>query len=240
MREIYFIVIFFIAKGLLNPTFEEFSYFFLLNVIGISKFTFALLVLIGNICHVVGALFYKAFCRSVETRWMVLFAMIVAVFSTFLNFCFAKRWNTDIGISDLVFLLFTDIVFSVVGTLLYTLPILALFAKITPAKIEGTIFAFLTGTMNLASTVISPGMGTWINHQFVGVNKKDLSNYSTLCLVAFIGSILTLALLPLIPTKEMIIENREVRKTAEIKKKKERKERRAKKDDPENKSLMMD
>lgn len=202
MREIYFIVIFFIAKGILNPTFEEFSYFFLLNVIGISKFMFALLVLIGNICHVVGALFYKAFCRSVETRWMVLFAMLVQVVSTFLNFCFAKRWNKDIGISDLVFLLFTDIVFSVVGTLLYTLPILALFAKITPAKIEGTIFAFLTGTMNLASTVISPGMGTWINHQFVGVNKKDLSNYSTLCLIAFIGSILTIALLPLIPTKE--------------------------------------
>jgi len=55
---------------------------------------------------------------------------------------------------------------------LYSLPILALFAKITPAKIEGTIFAFLTGTMNLASTVIQPGMGTLINSKFVGANKK--------------------------------------------------------------------
>jgi hypothetical protein len=84
---------------------------------------------------------------------------------------------------------------------LYSLPILALFAKITPAKIEGTIFAFLTGTMNLASTVIQPGMGTLINAKFVGVNKKDLSGYSTLCLVAFICSIVTFILLPLIPTK---------------------------------------
>lgn len=202
MREIYCIVIFFIAKGILNPTFEEFSYFFLLNVIGISKFMFALLVLIANVCHIIGALLYKAFCRNVETRWMILGAMITLIVSTFLNFCFAKRWNLEIGISDMVFLLFTDIVFGVVGTLLYSLPILALFAKITPAKIEGTIFAFLTGTMNLATSVISPGMGTFINHQFVGVNKKDLSNYSTLCLIAFIGAILTLALLPLIPTKE--------------------------------------
>ena len=47
MREIYMIVIFFIAKGILNPSFEEFSYFFLLNVIGITKFMFALLILIG-------------------------------------------------------------------------------------------------------------------------------------------------------------------------------------------------
>ena len=47
MKEIYFVVIFFILRGILNPTFEEFTYFFLLNVIGVSKFIFAVLVLIG-------------------------------------------------------------------------------------------------------------------------------------------------------------------------------------------------
>ena len=58
-----------------------------------------------------------------------------------------------------------DVVFNALSTMLYNLPILSLFAKITPVKIEGTIFAFLTGTMNFASTVISPGIGTWINYQ---------------------------------------------------------------------------
>lgn len=163
LREIYCVIIFFILKGVLNPSFEQFSYFFLLNVIGISKFMFALLVLIGQICHVIGALIYKAFCRDIDTRRMILYAMITGALGAFLNYVFAKRWNLSIGINDLVFLLFTDVVFSVVGTVLYSLPILALFAKITPAKIEGTIFAFLTGTMNLASGVISPAMGTWIN-----------------------------------------------------------------------------
>lgn len=114
MREIYFIIIFFIAKGILNPTFEEFSYFFLLNVIGISKFLFAILVLIGQICHVIGALVYKAFCRNIDTRWMVFFAMIVASLSAFLNYCFAKRWNQNWGINDMVFLFFTDVVFNVI------------------------------------------------------------------------------------------------------------------------------
>jgi Na+/melibiose symporter-like transporter len=206
MREIYCIVIFFIAKGVLNPSFEEFSYFFLLNVIGISKFMFALLVLIGQICHIIGALVYKSFFRSTDTRTMVLFAMISGVTSTFLNYCFAKRWNKEWGISDLFFLLFTDVVFSVVGTVLYTLPILALFAKITPPKVEGTIFAFLTGTMNLAGTVISPGMGSFINKQFIGCNKRDLSRYPDLILIQLVCSILTFTLLPLIPTKELIRE----------------------------------
>lgn len=43
MREIFQVVIFFVALAILNPKFEEFSYFFLLNVIGISKFMFSIL-----------------------------------------------------------------------------------------------------------------------------------------------------------------------------------------------------
>ena len=85
---------------------------------------------------------------------MIFWATLLHLIGAFLNFVFAKRWNLEIGISDYVFLFFTDVVFSVIQTLFYTLPIMALFAKITPKRIEGTTFAFLTGTMNLASTVI--------------------------------------------------------------------------------------
>jgi hypothetical protein len=40
---------------------------------------------------------------------------------------------------------------------------MAYFAKVTPTKIEGTIFAFLTGVMNLSYTLIAPATGTFIN-----------------------------------------------------------------------------
>jgi len=163
MREIYQLVFFFLALATINPSFSEFSYFFLLNVIGISKLMFSMLVLIGQCCHILGALIYKAFCRNVDTRTMVLISFICSIVSAFLNFCFAKRWNLAWGIPDMVFLLFTDVVFAIISVLLYTLPIMALFAQITPKKIEGTTYAFLTGTMNFGSTVISPGIGTFIN-----------------------------------------------------------------------------
>ena len=114
---------------------------------------------------------------------MVIFAMIATALGTFLNFVLAKRWNLEIGIDDMVYVVFTDVVFNVLSTLLFTLPVLSLFAKITPPKIEGTIFAFMTGTLNFSSTVISPGIGTFINYEFVGVNKNDLSSYSTLILI---------------------------------------------------------
>ena len=45
--EIYCIVIYFLLDGITNPSFSDFTYFFLMNVIGVSKFMFAMIVLIG-------------------------------------------------------------------------------------------------------------------------------------------------------------------------------------------------
>lgn len=90
----------------------------------------------------------------------------MAVISTFLSYCFAMRWNVQFGISDLVFIIFTDVVFGCLSLALNVLPCLALFAKITPPGIEGTIFAFLTGSWNFADGVLSPMVGTEINSLF--------------------------------------------------------------------------
>ena len=84
------------------------------------------------------------------------------------------------------------------------LPTLALFAKITPTKIEGTVFAFLTGTTNLASVVISPLVGVWINEHYVGVTADNLSNYKMLCLISMLTSFLGFLIIPLIPMQEQI------------------------------------
>lgn len=84
------------------------------------------------------------------------------------------------------------------------LPTLALFAKITPTKIEGTVFAFLTGTSNLASIIISPLVGVWINDHFTHVTANDLSNYKNLCLIGIVSSFLGFLIIPLIPKKEEI------------------------------------
>ena len=138
----------------------------------------------------------------------------------------------------MVFLFLTDVIFSIISTILYNLPILALFAKITPARIEGTIFAFLTGTMNLANSVISPNVGVFINHQFVGVNKRDLSKYWILVLIGLIGSILTFALLPLIPTRTQLREWKEVEEAKYKEEAAVRRERRNKRYEDEAKELM--
>lgn len=96
-------------------------------------------------------------------RTVLFWNVILGVIGAFLNYCFAMRWNLAIGIPDYGFLIFTDVVFGAIAMSFGTLPVLALFAKITPRRIEGTMFAFLTGTSNLDQGVLQPMMGSWIN-----------------------------------------------------------------------------
>lgn len=114
------------------------------------------------------------------------------------------RWNQLFGISDLIFIVFTDVVFGCLSLALNVLPCLALFAKITPPGIEGTIFAFLTGSWNFADGVLSPMVGTQVNNFFGHVTAKDLTNYPRLKLISFICSFIGFVILPLIPLKKDI------------------------------------
>ncbi len=70
------------------------------------------------------------------------------------------RLNLRFNISDGFFIVVTDTIFGIMIQAMNFLPTLALFAKITPHKIEGTVFAFLTGTSNLASIILSLAQAT--------------------------------------------------------------------------------
>jgi len=68
----------------------------------------------------------------------------------------------------MVLIIFSDVVGDILGQAFGSLPMMVLFAKIIPKNIEATCFAFLTGTINLMST-LSGIIGAWINTTFVGV-----------------------------------------------------------------------
>jgi hypothetical protein len=199
MPEIYMTLSFFILNGLTSPSFGQFGYFFMINVAHITKFQFAMLGVISRVCHILGTMYYKAYLKDVETRTIIFWSTVISVFSTFIHYCFAMRFNLYFGISDIIFVIFTDVVFGCLALAMNVLPSLALFAKITPPGIEGTIFAFLTGSWNFADTVLSPLIGATLNKQFVGVSAKNLTNYHTLCLFSFICSFTGFILVPLIP-----------------------------------------
>jgi hypothetical protein len=139
-----------------------------------------------------------------EVRTLLNWATLFWIIQSFSSLAFALRLNLLLGINDILFIIMTDTVFGALTMAQYTLPILALFAKITPHKIEGTMFAFLTGTVNLSSTVISPMVAVWLNKRFVGVTATNLSGYKQLCAIGLIASFLGFIFNPLIPLKKDI------------------------------------
>jgi Na+/melibiose symporter-like transporter len=160
-----------------------------------------MLGIVGQITSVFGTIYYEKQLKDIEVRTLLFWSTVVSVISSLASYCFAMRWNLLIGLTDILFVVLTDTIFGTVSLALNTLPTLALFAKITPHKIEGTVFAFLTGTCNLASNVMSPIVGVYLNETFVNVTAEDLSKYNQLCLIGFITSFLGFLLLPLIPLK---------------------------------------
>lgn len=171
---------------------------------------FAMIALAGEVVSLVGVVLYERCLKDVEVRYVVMIGVAIRVLGAFSSYAFSMRWNLAIGLSDYMFLFLTDVVFASVQIAFSTLPLMALFAKITPKRIEGTIFAFLTGTWNLDSTVIQPLIGNAIN-SFIGVNKDDLSGYSTLMLIALCMTPLGFANAFFIPLKEYVDEQMSIR-----------------------------
>ena len=89
------------------------------------------------------------------------------------------------------------------------LPIMVMFAKITPKRVEATAFALLTGTSNYTGTMRS-FIGTWVNETFVGVTHEDLSKYYILAIISTVGSFAPILYLWLLPTRADI-EQKETR-----------------------------
>jgi hypothetical protein len=134
---------------------------------------FVMLVLVTSLCSIFGVILYENFLKKVEIRWLFFWLVIVYGFSANSDYILAKRWNKEWGIDDITWIFVNAIIFGTLAVAFGGVPTMTLFVQITPRRIEGTIFALLTGVANLDNDVLSPMMGAWINYQFVGVTKDD-------------------------------------------------------------------
>ncbi len=78
------------------------------------------------------------------------------------------RMNVELGIPDIAVLILNTLISESLCACLVVLPLIVAFTKITPKRVEGTVFAFLSGTYNTAA-MVSGISGTVFNQLFVGV-----------------------------------------------------------------------
>lgn len=182
------------------PSFGSFGYYFMLDVVGLSKFTYSMLTVLACICLLFGTLMYNRCFRNTEYRKLILIDALISIFFAPLTFIFVCRWNLELGIPDMFFVIFFDVVDEIISQCFIFLPMSVIFAKITPKHIEATSFALLAGVSNFRAT-IRGWIGSQVNDWFVGVTTEDLSKYWQLVLIGFVCSFIPLCFLWLIPTK---------------------------------------
>ena len=75
----------------------------------------------------------------------------------------------------LVFMVMTSTITDLLQDAFQRLPGMVLFAKMIPSNIESSMFAMLTGLMNLSQGFTAKMLGNFINI-FVGVEEKNLTD----------------------------------------------------------------
>lgn len=123
-----------------------------------------------------------------------------------ISLAFVLRWNVAIGINDLLFIIFTSIITDTLGLAFTNMPSMVLFAKITPKRIEATVFALLTGVHNLAGGFLAPMIGAGINKAFVGVTADNLDNFYICVIIQLITVLIPLLFVTMIPSRSDIKE----------------------------------
>lgn len=192
------VILFLLLNGL-TPTFGSFGYYFMLDVVGVSKFTIGMLGVLGYTSLMAGSALYQCGCHKKEFRTLGAYSVLLTLAFAPLNLLFVLRLNNDYGLPDMFVIVFSDVVSETIASCLVLLPLMVLFAKITPKRIEATAFAFLTGTSNFTGTL--RGFVGYLVNLFVGVSQSDLSNYYVLVVIATAMSAAPLLYLNLLPTR---------------------------------------
>lgn len=196
-------ILYIMIGGFLVPNFGSFGYYFMLDVVGISKFSYSMLTVLGFACLFIGTLIYKAYFKGSEYRSLIMMDALISILLAPISFIFVLRLNVQWGIPDMFLIIFTDVVSEIVSQCFVFLPMSVVYAKICPRRIEATSFALLSSVSNFRGTIRS-WLGTFINEQWVGVSVANLHNYWILVTISFCCSFLPLFFLWLIPTRDEI------------------------------------
>lgn len=141
-----------------------------------------MLTLLGAFALIIGIALYQKYFKEAEPRTMIGLAMLLTIFASIFDLIFVLQWNLVIGIPNIVWVMFSS---TAMNTLIYAFLILppgVLFAKLTPAHVEATMYAF-TSSLTAMVYPLSKFLGTFLNTLTFNVTSDDLSNLYKLYIV---------------------------------------------------------
>ena len=96
------------------PSFSSFSYYFMLDEVQLSKFTYSMLTVIAFFCLLLGSQISNSCFKDTEYRKLIIVDALISICIAPLTFIFVCRWNLEWGISDMFFIITTDVVAEII------------------------------------------------------------------------------------------------------------------------------
>jgi Na+/melibiose symporter-like transporter len=171
LPELWRSILFFVIMGSFIPSFSTFLYYYETDVLGISQIVISWLSVISYFCLFLSVFMYQALLKEVDIRWMMFIGLLINMFGAAASIMFVK--GIYLGMPPVVFLLMSSTVTDTLYGAYTQLPAMVLFAKIIPESVESSMFALLTGLINLSNLFAAPELGVFIN-TFVGVTSDNL------------------------------------------------------------------
>jgi len=171
LPELWRSILFFVIMGSTIPSFGTFLYYYETDVLGISQIVISWLGVISYFCLFLSVFMYQALLKEIDIRWMMFIGLTINMFGAASSVMFVKGYY--LGMPPVIFLIMSSAITDTLYGAYTQLPGMVLFAKIIPESVESSMFALLTGLINLSNLFASPELGVLIN-SFVGVTSENL------------------------------------------------------------------
>ena len=192
--------------GITKLNFNEYLYFFKLEVSDITKFQYASLKIVGSVFLSIVVILYSIWMKHYETRTLLRLCLFVEVLGSLSDFAFTRQWYETLGVSPFTFIFFTSSTLDAIVRCLYMIPPYVLIAKLTPDHVEATIFSFSASIVNLCAFLIPRMMGVVWSKLTFNVTSENLTDLWKLYILEFSSILLCLLYVRLLPTWEEVEE----------------------------------
>lgn len=143
------------------PGGPNFSYTYYITITGI----------VGSLVNFVAVILYQNFLSSWKFRPVLIFTIVIGSLASIVDLIIIMRWNIAIGIPDKVFFLLGNAIFENLVTILQSIPLSSIYAKIAPPGMESAVFAYTVGIANfcgIVSSLLGSGVIQWSGMKTVG------------------------------------------------------------------------
>lgn len=164
--------------------------------LGITLGEYTWLLAIGQVASILGAWLYQRYFTTVNWRCLFYTVMIASIPLAMTQFIVIFRWHEALGLNAFAFLFGSEVVTDVVSFLLQ-MPILIMSASLSPAHVEGTVYALQVSCNNIGLSV-GGQLGAVLTEAF-GITETDMTNLWKLTLVCIVVGIVPIFLVPCLP-----------------------------------------